>query len=85
MLREQRENREYLSGVELPRELRIESADGGVARADYVFLSVPSMGLGSVIEGLRVRLSKPSRPFRCWRRLSPLLASKHPSPPRWRG
>jgi glycerol-3-phosphate dehydrogenase (NAD(P)+) len=52
-LREQRENRAYLEGVELPRELRIESADAGVARADYVFLSVPSMGLRSVIEGLK--------------------------------
>lgn len=51
-LREQRENRAYLSGVELPRELRIESADAGVARADYVFLCVPSMGLGSVIDNL---------------------------------
>lgn len=54
-LREHRENRAYLAGVELPRELRIEAADAGVARADYVFLSVPSMGLRSVIEGLRQR------------------------------
>jgi glycerol-3-phosphate dehydrogenase (NAD(P)+) len=54
-LREHRENRTYLSGVELPRELRIEAADEGIARADYVFLSVPSMGLRAVIEGLRQR------------------------------
>jgi glycerol-3-phosphate dehydrogenase (NAD(P)+) len=54
-LREHRENRAYLSGVELPRELRVEPADEGIARADYVFLSVPSMGLRSVIEGLKQR------------------------------
>lgn len=54
-LREHRENRVYLSGVELPRELRIESADAGIARADYVFLSVPSVGLRSVIESLGQR------------------------------
>jgi glycerol-3-phosphate dehydrogenase (NAD(P)+) len=54
-LREHRENRTYLSGVELPRELRIEGAEAGIARADYVFLSVPAMGLRSVIEGLKQR------------------------------
>ena len=51
-LRDDRENRVYLSGVELPRELRIEPVDGGLARADYVFLSVPSTGLREVIEAL---------------------------------
>jgi glycerol-3-phosphate dehydrogenase (NAD(P)+) len=51
-LRDDRENRTYLSGVELPRELRIEPVEEGLARSDYVFLSVPSMGLRSVIEGL---------------------------------
>lgn len=55
VLREHRENRRYLSGVELPRELRIEAVDAGLARSDYVFLSVPSMGLRSVIEGLHRR------------------------------
>ena len=54
-LREHRENRTYLSGVGLPRELRIESASEGLARADYVFLSVPSMGLHEVIDGLEQR------------------------------
>lgn len=54
-LQEHRENRTYLEGVELPRELRVESADAGVARADYVFLSVPSMGLHDVIDGLEQR------------------------------
>ena len=47
-----RENREYLPGVELPAQLRIEPASAGVARADYVFLAVPSKGLGEVIENL---------------------------------
>ena len=54
-LREDRQNRTYLSGVELPRELRIEPADAGVGRADYVFLTVPSVGLRLVIEGLEHR------------------------------
>jgi glycerol-3-phosphate dehydrogenase (NAD(P)+) len=54
-LQEHRENRRYLSGVELPRELRIEPSDAGLARADYVFLSVPSMGLDEVIENLEAR------------------------------
>jgi glycerol-3-phosphate dehydrogenase (NAD(P)+) len=51
-LKEDRENREYLEGVELPRELRIEDVDSGVARAEYVFLSVPATGMREVIEGL---------------------------------
>jgi len=54
-LRERRENRDYLSEVELPRELRIESADAGIARADYVFLAVPATGLRTVIESLEHR------------------------------
>ena len=48
----ERENRQYLPGVELPSQLRIEPASAGVARADYVFLAVPSRGLGEVIENL---------------------------------
>src|SRR4029077_1039672 len=48
----ERENRVYLPGVELPAGLRVESASAGVARADYVFLAVPSRGLGEVIEAL---------------------------------
>ncbi|HXW57851.1 MAG TPA: 2-dehydropantoate 2-reductase N-terminal domain-containing protein, partial [Solirubrobacteraceae bacterium] len=46
------ENRVYLPGVELPSQLRIEPAGAGVARADYVFLAVPSSGLGEVIAAL---------------------------------
>jgi glycerol-3-phosphate dehydrogenase (NAD(P)+) len=42
----------YLPGVELPKELRIEHVDAGLARADFVLLGVPSLGLEAVIEGL---------------------------------
>jgi glycerol-3-phosphate dehydrogenase (NAD(P)+) len=52
-LQRDRENKIYLEGVELPRDLRIEPASEGLARADYVFLGVPSRGLDSVIKGLR--------------------------------
>jgi glycerol-3-phosphate dehydrogenase (NAD(P)+) len=48
----ERENHQYLPGVELPPQLRIEPVSAGVARADYVFLAVPSSGLGDVIDGL---------------------------------
>ncbi len=52
LLESERENPTYLPGVELPAALRIEPASAGVARADYVFLAVPSRGLGEVIEAL---------------------------------
>jgi glycerol-3-phosphate dehydrogenase (NAD(P)+) len=52
-LAEDRENTQYLSGVDLPRELRIEDISAGVSRADFVFLGVPSRGLDEVIAGLR--------------------------------
>jgi glycerol-3-phosphate dehydrogenase (NAD(P)+) len=52
LLAADRENRTYLAGVELPRELRIEHVSAGLARADYVFLGVPSNGLDAVIDGL---------------------------------
>jgi glycerol-3-phosphate dehydrogenase (NAD(P)+) len=48
-----RENRAYLAGVPLPRDLRIESTSAGLSRADYVFLGVPSHGLDAVIFGLQ--------------------------------
>jgi glycerol-3-phosphate dehydrogenase (NAD(P)+) len=51
-LLEDRENRTYLPGVDLPKELRIESVDAGLGRADYVFLGVPSTGVGETIAGL---------------------------------
>lgn len=47
-----RENTVYLPGVELPRELRVEAVDAGLARAEFVFLGVPSRGLDAVIAGL---------------------------------
>jgi glycerol-3-phosphate dehydrogenase (NAD(P)+) len=52
---EDRENRVYLPGVELPRELRIESLEVGLARADYVLLGVPSTNLEEAIEQLERR------------------------------
>jgi glycerol-3-phosphate dehydrogenase (NAD(P)+) len=52
-LQEERENRVYLPGVELPAQLRIEPASEGVTRADHVFLAVPSQALGAVVAGLR--------------------------------
>ncbi len=51
-LQSDRENRVYLPGVDLPGQLRIESAAAGVARADYVFLAVPTRGLDEVIGAL---------------------------------
>jgi glycerol-3-phosphate dehydrogenase (NAD(P)+) len=51
-LSESRENRVYLPDVELPKELKIEHVTAGLARADYVFLGVPSTGLDELIEGL---------------------------------
>jgi glycerol-3-phosphate dehydrogenase (NAD(P)+) len=53
MLAEDRENKLYLPGVELPSQLRIEQVDAGVARADYVFLAVPSRGLDVAISTLQ--------------------------------
>lgn len=52
VLERERENSAYLPGVELPPQLRIEPASAGVERADYVFLAVPSRGLGEVIATL---------------------------------
>jgi glycerol-3-phosphate dehydrogenase (NAD(P)+) len=52
VLNAERENKQYLPGVDLPRELRIEPVSAGLARADYVFLGVPSGGLDEVIAGL---------------------------------
>src|ERR1700759_189768 len=47
-----RENVVYLPGVELSRDLRIESVSAGLQRADYVFLGVPSIDLAAVIAAL---------------------------------
>jgi glycerol-3-phosphate dehydrogenase (NAD(P)+) len=50
-----RENRNYLPDVPLPRDLRVEPADNGLGRSDYVFLGVPSVSLGHVIAALTER------------------------------
>ena len=49
------ENSRYLPGVELPPQLRLEPAAAGLARADLVFLAVPSHGIGEVIAQLGQR------------------------------
>ncbi len=49
----ERENTDYLPGVELPVGLRVEPVDAGIGRADYIFLAVPSRGLTAVIAALR--------------------------------
>ncbi len=46
------ENQAYLPGIELPSQLRVEAISAGLARADLVFLGVPSGGLEPVIAGL---------------------------------
>ena len=51
-LQDARENLVYLPGVELPTGLRIETVEGGLARADHVFLAVPSRNLDEAIEAL---------------------------------
>jgi glycerol-3-phosphate dehydrogenase (NAD(P)+) len=53
LLNAERENKAYLPGVELPSQLRVEPATAGVARADYVFLAVPSRGIEGAISALR--------------------------------
>lgn len=55
-----RENLVYLPGIELPSELRVEDVSTGLARADWVFLAVPSRGLDAVIASL-VRDGLPPR------------------------
>ncbi len=51
-LESDRENATYLPGVELPGSMRIETVAAGLARAEYVFLAVPSRALHEVIGGL---------------------------------
>ena len=52
-LAHEQENREYLPGVKLPSQLRIEPVSSGVERAEYVFLAVPSRELGELGASLR--------------------------------
>jgi glycerol-3-phosphate dehydrogenase (NAD(P)+) len=51
-LQEDRENRAYMPGLSLPRELRIEPVSSGVERADYVLLGVPSSAINAVAANL---------------------------------
>jgi len=53
-LLEDLENKVYLAGVELPRDLKIEHSATALARADYLFLAVPSLRLDDVIKGLEM-------------------------------
>ena len=55
LLASDRVNEAYLPGIRLPGELRVESVDAGLGRADYVFLGVPSHGLDPTIAGLAQR------------------------------
>ncbi len=48
----ERENAVYLPGVPLPGGLRVEPASAGAARADFVFLAVPSRQVGEAIDSL---------------------------------
>src|SRR3954471_4436861 len=59
LLEAARENAVYLPEVQLPPELRIESADAGLSRFDVVFLGVPSGGLDEVVAALPSRGLKP--------------------------
>jgi glycerol-3-phosphate dehydrogenase (NAD(P)+) len=54
-LRDERENRAYLPGVELPGELRVEAHEAGLARADYVLVGVPASAVGEIVDGLTDR------------------------------
>jgi glycerol-3-phosphate dehydrogenase (NAD(P)+) len=55
-LEESRENKRYLEGVELPRDLKVRAFGGRsdqFSRPDLVFLAVPSAGLGEALDELR--------------------------------
>ena len=51
-LQADRANVAYLPGVEFPSQLRVGHIGDGLARAEFVFLGVPSRGLDRVIAGL---------------------------------
>jgi glycerol-3-phosphate dehydrogenase (NAD(P)+) len=77
-LRSDAENRVYLPGIPLPRELRIADIAAGLARADYVFLAVPSPGLGEVIVSLDQHELSPRAAVVC---LAKGLVPPHGTPP----
>ncbi len=55
-----RENREYLPGVALGPELKVEAAGAGLDRADIVFLAVPAHSLGEAASRLEAAGMPPS-------------------------
>src|SRR5579863_10335297 len=61
-LSETRTNETYLPGVELPSQLRVEPVAHGVARADYVFLAVPSTTIAAAIVALQTAGLPPRTP-----------------------
>lgn len=77
-LQRERENRVYLPGIPLPRELRIAHVGAGLARADYVFLGVPSNGLAEVVASLDQRELSPRAWVVC---LAKGLVPPHGTPP----
>jgi glycerol-3-phosphate dehydrogenase (NAD(P)+) len=54
-LRTDGQNVQYLAGVDLPPELRVEDATAGLGRAELVFLGVPSSGMDAAIPTLTER------------------------------
>lgn len=54
-MRETRENARYLPGVQLPQELRIESVEAGLSRAELVFLGLPSSAVTATVRELEER------------------------------
>lgn len=53
-----RENVDYLPGVELPAQLRVEPVSAGLTRADYVFLAVPSKEVMPALAAIGSTLSR---------------------------
>ena len=57
-LEDERENKRYLEGVELPRGLRVQALDPDEAqfrRADAIFLAVPSRSLAEAADALAIQ------------------------------
>ncbi len=77
---DERENRAYLPEVELPAQLRIESTPAGVARADCVFLAVPSSAVGEVIAALGASGLGDARRSSRWPRASSRRTDCRPRP-----
>src|SRR5436190_20991992 len=57
-LEDERQNKHYLDGVDLPRGLRVQALDPQEAqfrRADAIFLAVPSRSLGEAADALAIQ------------------------------